>query len=284
MTILSLILAGCTKTDTNNTALNYSETETQGSEFLESQQEKDYKDYYELKDKSILQYPSSNELFTYNVYQDTIYDYGYYVEITGYNGNEGKELKSITIPEEIEGYKVISISGFSNYFNMSELVLPNSLLCIEQDAFDNCGLTNLVLPESVQYIEEYAFIHNHIEKMNCPKSLISIGDYAFANNSFNSIELNNLLVEIGDKAFAFSFSKIDKLIIPESVKSVGADAFYSINFNQIVIESKDVNINSTAFKLYNDDGTKVETVFWGYTGSSTAQYCANNGCTFKPIQ
>ncbi len=84
------------------------------------------------------------------------------VTITGSNASDTE----ITIPSEIEGYKVKSIKGIDK--NVTKVTISEGIERIEEYAFENCQyLKEISIPASVSYIDEYAFINcGQLQKVN----------------------------------------------------------------------------------------------------------------------
>ena len=96
---------------------------------------------------------------------------------------------------------------------ITTIILPDSITCIEKNAFSNCtNLETINLPSSVEYIGDRVFstIYEHYR---CEKMTIS-----------NS-ELPSSLKYIGKSAFQGCTSLIEELIVPGSVETIGEDAF-----------------------------------------------------------
>lgn len=277
--VLFLFLSACTKSSTennNNTRNSNMVTTIQSGD--DRKTDKVEVDYNELKSNATLQYPSSNEDFNYNIYKDNLYNYDYFVEITGYSDNiNTEETTSITIPRQIEGYDVVCVSGLSDCHNVTEVTIPETILCVGEYCFTNCKLNTINFPESLQYIKKFAFAQNELKSIEFPQNLIAIEEEAFEYNYFETIVFNENIKEIGTKAFAFNYRLIEKIEIPESIETIGSDAFVCTKIQTIIIKSLTVNIGTDAFELFNvPDDQKPDTKFYGYADSTLASYCLDN--------
>lgn len=197
---------------------------------------------------------------------ETYGDYEYEVDqktgeatISRYKGNS----ESVIIPEKIDGYKVTGIgtSAFANCTNVKKIILPDSLVVIENRAFWRCtGLTDIEIPDSVTKIGQIAFYGctglteisipkgvKHITgetfrgctgltSITIPENLIDItGDSFMECTSLTSIEVaeGNPVYDSRDGSNAIIETKQNKLIkgckttiIPNSVTCIGESAFY----------------------------------------------------------
>ena len=90
--------------------------------------------------------------------------------------------------------------------NDSDVTIPNSVMCIKDNAFSsNESITSVTIPNSVIGIENNAFSScTNLANVYIPNSVESIGNYAF--NYCSSLAM---------------------VTIPESIKSIGNDVFYS---------------------------------------------------------
>ncbi len=74
------------------------------------------------------------------------------ITITGILDEE-EALNSIVVPKEIEGKKITVISNLSGAYMVEQIVLPNTVITVEDWAFDDCWiLKELYVSESVEYL------------------------------------------------------------------------------------------------------------------------------------
>ncbi len=125
------------------------------------------------------------------------------IEITGSSITAG----NVVIPDEIEGKRVIAISGNPDtpmFPKAKTVTLPETLEEIDDYAFANCAsLTKITVPASVEDIDDYAF-------MNCA--------------ALTSITFSNGLKSIGDGAFSGCIS-LTKINLPDTIRSLEPTAF-----------------------------------------------------------
>lgn len=146
---------------------------------------------------------------------------------------EGPTDKSIsgkiTIPEEVEGLKVTEIRdyAFEDCSNITEVIIPNSVVTIGRRAFYNCtSLTSITIPNSVTSIEDRMFYGcSGLTSLTIPSSVTSISYSAFRYCSgLTSITIPSSVTSIGNYAFE-SCSGLTSITIPSSVTSIGNYAF-----------------------------------------------------------
>ena len=141
---------------------------------------------------------------------------------------------------------------FRNQSTLESVILPNSLECIEADAFYGCSsLTSITIGNSVTDISDQAFYGcSSLTSINIPESVTWIGDYAF-NDCSNLININ--IPESVKKIENYAFngcSSLTSINIPKSVTNIGEYAFNgcssltSINLP----ENETLRIGAFAFK------------------------------------
>ena len=128
---------------------------------------------------------------------------------------------------------------FSNYKQLKNVVIGNSVTSIKQHAFYNCSeLTNITIPDSVISIGNSAFLGcrgltsagpiggNYTYQFGWDET---IPDYAFYGCSgLISATIPDSITSIG--AYAFSGCRgLTSMTIPESVTSIGTSAFSECN-------------------------------------------------------
>lgn len=135
---------------------------------------------------------------------------------------------AITIPEYIDGYKVLGIA--------------------EHAFYGNYGITRIILPNDLFKIGAYAFCEcRNLKTVKMPSTLIIIEDSAFgACSSLSTIDLPDGLVFIGYNAFYNS--GLTKVVIPESVQQIDACAFYMChNLKQVEIKATNCSVGDSIF-------------------------------------
>lgn len=116
---------------------------------------------------------------------------------------------------------------FINGEEIKDLIIPNSVTSICDDAFYGChGFTSVIIPNSVRSIGNRAFFGcDGLTSVIIPNSVTSIGDGAFENcSNLTSIILPNSVTRINQSTFE-SCKNLESITIPNSVTSIGEAAF-----------------------------------------------------------
>ncbi len=130
-------------------------------------------------------------------------------------------------------------------------------------------LTGVVIPNSVISIEDGAFGNTAIKEITIPNSVTSIGSSAFSGCSgLTSIEIPSSVTSIGDYAFA-SCTSLESVTIPGSVPKIGQSTFIEcVSLKNLYIE----DCNNTL--LIVDDDLFQASLDTLYLGRNI--YCSNS--------
>ena len=121
---------------------------------------------------------------------------------------------------------------YLNGSEVTDLIIPNSVTKIGDDAFSGCsGLTSVTIPNSVFKIGDDAFSGcSGLTSVTIGNSVFKIGNYAFAGCSgLTSVTIPNSVTSIGGSVFrgCSGLTRIDAYPNPAKV-SMGSDVFYNV--------------------------------------------------------
>ncbi len=230
--------------------------------------------------------------YEYNILEDGT------AEITNYSGN----ATELSIPSEIDGYKVTSIgkSAFYNGYALTTIIIPDTVTNIGESAFAYCQrLTTIKIPDSVTSIGDSAFFCCwDLTTITIPNSVTSIGCDAFSGcDILTTVIMSDSVTSIGDSAF-FNCYSLKEITIPDSVTSIGESAFaycydlttitipnlvtsikngtfkYCFSLKEIIIPDSVISIGESAF-----EGCDKLTMY-GYNGSCAENYAVENNIPF----
>ena len=179
---------------------------------------------------------------------------------------------TVDIPKYIGSHKVVEIgkSAFSSCYNLTNIIIPESIANIGDKAFLNCyQLTNIAIPDSVISIGDEAFFGCfNITSIIIPKNVTNIGKRVLAVDIISSSilagvggsKLQELIVDINNPNYYSEGNCIIEKstdtvilgcktsIIPSTVTNIGAYAFYNCSgLKSITIPDGVTNIGEFAF-------------------------------------
>lgn len=194
-------------------------------------------------------------------------------KIGNYAFGYSQELTSVIIPDSVTQ---LGYCSFSDCYALENVKLSNSVSIISFACFYDCDIKNLVIPDSVVEVDEQAFAACALESLVLssnlknigadafgdmygdygvngntlviPSSVEYIGTFAFFESGFDKIVINgnNLVID----EYAFSESVLNELEIKSGVKEIGYRAFdENINLVELAIENGVERIDDEAFTL-----------------------------------
>lgn len=134
-----------------------------------------------------------------------------------------------------------TIRSFNPKFeNYDTIIIPSEYNGLPVTGLDNAfqnnqTIKNIILPETIKNINNNAFKNSSLETINFPSSLETIGNYAFADTKELIIYIVNLskLLTIGDDAFNSSEIKSIDLTTATNLETIGKECFSSSGIQNI---------------------------------------------------
>jgi hypothetical protein len=177
--------------------------------------------------------------------------------IDKYIGNS----KRVQVPASIQGKPVIFIrkGAFKENDKIEEVVLPDTMRCIDVTAFFRCdNLSKIHIPQLLNKINKQAFGWTAIKELNLPASLEFIGPIGRcssmvkinvdpANPNYQSIDGVLYDKQVTSLLCVPSQLKMQKLKVPESVRSIAEWSICDSNLKSIEIP-KDAQIAENALR------------------------------------
>lgn len=114
---------------------------------------------------------------------------------------------------------VISAGMFTSDELLNEVVMPEAVVTIKEDAFYCCtALTTISFPNTLKQIEKMAFHSSGVKKVNLPESMVSIGDSAFQASALEEIYIPASITELFDTTL--DCSKLQKIYYGGKVENL----------------------------------------------------------------
>lgn len=135
-------------------------------------------------------------------------------------------LEFISLPKGLKRIKKCGFAYTSNMRDPQNIIIPDSLIELGEDAFLDVVIINLVFPEDcrLKEISASAFENSMAENVVFSNGIEKIGNNAFENNHFTELFLPEKLEELDNKAFIAS-RKLKKVVFDKNIKSIGVSAF-----------------------------------------------------------
>ena len=127
-------------------------------------------------------------------------------------GSSNYEIQSISLGKDIER---IGAYAFAYCNNLSSVILPDTLIEIGKNSFENAGIKNLNIPQNVKIWGESSFSGcSSLVSVSLPDTLTKIPENCFNGcQNLNSIKIPDNVSYIGDCAFAGCLS-LEEINIP----------------------------------------------------------------------
>ena len=189
-----------------------------------------------------------------------------------------------------EGTLAIGNYAFADCAELTEVLIPDSVVAISDGAFNNCAsLESLEIPQSVTHIGEKAFYRcESLQDIVIPDSVTYIGKDSFNTcSSLKSIVIPDSVTYIG--AGAFCFSNLESVMIGSNVTYIGKEAFRNYGtISSITVAEENQHYKSVNGSLYTKDGKtliqyasgKNDTSFEVPSGVTTISSGAFWGCKY----
>lgn len=155
-----------------------------------------------------------------------------------------------TISVQIENFKITENGTVLDYIgeNAAIIKVPSGVKRIGTGALRFCKAKQIILPEGITFIEDDAFKQSDLEQVNIPASVIRIGYSAFSFcGNLKNIQIPPSVKEI--YSYTFDGCHMLKFVsLPDSIEIIGHRAFYDCrNLESIQIPQHIKLIDSEAF-------------------------------------
>ena len=122
--------------------------------------------------------------------------------------------------------KKIGSHAFAGNASLTEIVIPEGVTVIENEAFDACGLQKVTLPSTLEWIQDMAFARcSKLAQINIPDGVREIGQNAFKDCvNLTSLTLGAGVELIEESAFE-NCTSLGYVKFPKSLRLLANDAF-----------------------------------------------------------
>ena len=173
--------------------------------------------------------------------------YGETYEIHDYAFYHNFNVSSVVIPDSVTG---IGNYAFNMCYGLESVIIGNGVKYIGDHAFDSCtAITSMIIPNGVENIGSYAFYDCYnMTSVVIGNNVKTIGDGAFYYCSYlKRVRLGNSVTTIGDVAFG-DCSGLESIVIPDTVTSIGDGAFWGCySMREVVLSNGITSIGACTF-------------------------------------
>ncbi len=174
----------------------------------------------------------------------------------------------VVIPK---GVVKIGVWAFYRSETVKEVILPASLVEIDDRAFEHSSLEKIVigkqvkkigycafqycqnlksinLPDNLQVIEMSTFQGcTSLTEINLPAQLTKVEENAFGGTAIKELKIPEGMTFINEKAFCY-MRELEKVVLPTTLKGIGRGAFsYCDNLKEVVMFEGVIKIGASAF-------------------------------------
>lgn len=174
----------------------------------------------------------------------------------------------IVVPSTYNGLPVIRIARrvFENKVNLKKIILPDTLLYIDNFAFAGCtALEYIDLPDSLKTIFRCVFSNSGIKTLDMPDN-VDLDSFACADcPNLESVKLPKNLRHLSLKCFE-NTPKLKSITLPDSLAYISSSAFVGSSIESVKIPKKVHSIYENAFEnsvinsVEFEEGSKLETI------------------------
>lgn len=221
--------------------------------------EKKYKtsDWSQIKEYTVE--PEIEESLEYEIVSNKFYN------VVGIGNVTSDE---IVVPSTYNGLPVIRIGwrAFENKVNLKKIILPDTLLYIDNFAFAGCtALEYIDLPDSLKTIYRCVFSNSGIKTLDMPDN-VALDSLACANcPNLESVKLPKNLRHLSLKCFE-NTPKLKSITLPDSLAYISSSAFVGSSIESVKIPKKVHSIYENAFEntvinsVEFDEGSELKTI------------------------
>ena len=157
-----------------------------------------------------------------------------------------QKISKIIIEEGIE--KIGEESFASLNHQKMDIVLPDSLIEIGEEAFHFSWITNIQFPKNLKKISDDAFETNFLERVFLPDSLEELGIHAFSHGeNLKEVRFPIHMTTIPSSSFS-NCKQLETFEWPQNLEKIDEYAFYGCQFEEFAIPDTVKSVAATAFE------------------------------------
>lgn len=182
----------------------------------------------------------------------------------------------------------LGIAGYAFYNEplLVNLILPDSLICIQQNGISHCNNLQQVDLSHIQYIYPYAWSCLRIETLTIPASLRWAGHFAFSIGSTTKqilFEDGAAITEISDSIVYGASTPIyvKHIQLADNLQKLGSKAFYDLPSLKTIMIPPSVQSIERPFVINGNTQGEVKPTIQCYSGSYAHTFAIENEYPFE---
>lgn len=174
-----------------------------------------------------------------------------------------------TVKYTLTGQTTIYWATFTDCVDMINVIIPNNITGIGENAFYGCGLTSATIPNSVTYLGHQSFrscyslkrINSDVDDViNIPSSVTNIDGRAFAwSSGITSVVIPDSVTNMGYQIFRECKGLTSVTIEATTPPTLGTDVFYNTNDCPIYVPSGSVDAYKAA-SGWSDYASRIQAI------------------------
>ena len=200
--------------------------------------------------------------------------------VTGFlNYSTSYQFAQLHVPDTYQGVAVTAVAsnGFLSNYNLTSVVLPDSITALGDSAFSNCAkLSSIVMSPNLKTIGASCFAScRSLSEIDLPKTLTSIGYSAFGYcSALKSVAIPNGVTSLPSSVFN-SCTALSKATLGDSITSIGGFCFeYCSALQSVSLPAELLSIGTSCFERCSALASIIFPAKLTSIGSRAFAYCS----------
>ena len=163
------------------------------------------------------------------------------------------DITAVSMPKTIT---TMGDAAFNSCSKLEKITLSEGLTAIPAGAFlkngnDDSAISDVVIPDGVKSIGNNAFAGAKVANLTLPKSLETVGNSAFLNHQLKEVVLPKGVTSLGTSAFSIARDDLPKtlakIVLNDGLNAINGNAFRNAQVESVELPATVTVLNKTAF-------------------------------------